>query len=254
MKALILAAGQGTRLKRLTQTRPKPMLPIGGKPLLQHTIEWLKAHRVVDIAINVHHHPQTITEYFGDGSTFGVSIVYSHEETLLGTAGAAKRLAAFLDENFVVIYGDVFTTLDLTHFIQFHNCESTQTNRATVMTLALYHVSNPTQCGIVGLDSEGHVTRFVEKPLPDQVFSELAFSGVMICQPEILDYIPVGSVFDFGHDLIPTLLTHNLPMRAEAIAINESVIDIGTLPGYLNALRYFYRSVRIPPKHATASG
>jgi len=111
MKALILAAGEGTRLRPLTLTRPKPMLPVNGEPLLAITIARLRNQGVGDIAINLHHHPETIMDYFGDGSRFGVRITYSHEPDLLGTAGAARKLADYLDETFIIVYGDVLTNL-----------------------------------------------------------------------------------------------------------------------------------------------
>lgn len=236
MKALILAAGQGTRLRQLTENRPKPMLPIRGRPLLEYTLAWLRRHGVVDIAINLHYRSEAIVGHFGDGSQWGVSITYSYEERLLGTAGAAKQLTPYLSEPFVVVYGDVFTNLDLTRLAAFHQHSADRAQTNASLTLALYRVSDPTQCGLVDVAPDGQILRFVEKPEADQVFTDLAFSGVMVCEPAILAHIPFGLSYDFGHDLAPRLLDAGMPLYAQSIAPTEYVIDIGTLQGYLAAL------------------
>jgi mannose-1-phosphate guanylyltransferase/phosphomannomutase len=240
MKALILAAGQGTRLKYLTFQRPKPMLPIGNIPLLQHTVEWLRDYGITEIAINLFHRGDTITNHFGNGDRFGVSLLYSFENELLGTAGAAKKLAHFLDEPFIVVYGDVYTNLDLKRMSRSHlrhmNEQMLDADAPTV-TMALYEVVNPEECGLVETDAIGRVTRFVEKPRRDQVFTNQAFSGVMVCSPKLLDYVPEGVAYDFGSQLLPDLLRSENLLYAEPIAKDEFVIDIGTLPGYLRALQ-----------------
>lgn len=234
MKALILAAGKGTRLRDLTQNRPKPMLPVQGKPLLERLVAWLRHYGVRQIAMNLHYCPTVITEYFGDGSRFGVSLTYSHELALLGTAGAAKRLQAFLDEPFVVVYGDVFTNLDLARLRQFHQNQKGALP-TTVATLALYRVPNPTECGLVEMDQGGRITRFVEKPPPDQVFTDLANAGMMICEPTILDLIPPETEVDFGRTIFPAALAAGYPLWGQAIYTNEYLIDIGTFAGYHRA-------------------
>jgi len=241
MKALILAAGQGTRLKCLTHRRPKPMLPLRGKPLLQHSLEWLARHDIREIALNLHYRPEAISGYFGDGSPFGVQLEYSYEVSLLGTAGAAKRLQYFLDEPFIVVYGDVFTNLDLGRLKLAHarHVSAAGRNREQALdclTMMLYAVPNPEECGLVETGAGGRVVRFVEKPPIDRVFTNQAFSGVMICEPGVLDYVPADTPFDFGHDLIPLLLGQGRPVYAESLSAGEFVIDIGTLGGYLRAL------------------
>ena len=242
MKALILAAGQGTRLKQLTARRAKPMLPIGGKPLLHHTVAWLRDHGVRHIAVNLHHCAAAIVAYFGDGGRFGVSLHYSHETTRAGTAGAAKQLERFLDETFVVVYGDVFTNLDLTRLAVDH----ARHPAADGMTMVRYAVANPEECGLVETDTQGRVTRFVEKPPSDQVFTNLAFSGVMVCEPGVLAAVPAATAFDFGHDLIPRLLAQGAPLYAKPLAAGEFVIDIGALGGYLRALQTAQQSAPAP--------
>jgi mannose-1-phosphate guanylyltransferase len=245
MKALILAAGKGTRLKHLTENCPKPMLPIGGIPLLEHHLRWLHRQGITELAINLHHAPELITSYFRNGRHLGVSITYSYEETLLGTAGAAKKLHDYLDQPFVVIYGDVFTDLDLARLIDFHH--SQQANRGALqgvaITLALYQVPNPTECGLVELDHAGRVNRFVEKPPADQVFTRLANAGIMICEPTILDAIPAETSYDFGLDLFPKLLASGASLFGQEIAASETVIDIGTPDGYRRAQRVWELSL-----------
>ena len=230
-KALILAAGEGTRLRPLTLDRPKPMLPIAGRPLLEHTIEWLRSHGIAEIAINLHHQPQTIVEHFGDGSRFGVQITYSHEDPILGTAGAAKRLQQFFDATFVVIYGDVLTDLNLAELIGFHR------HKWAAVTAALYRVENPSACGLVGIDDSWRITRFVEKPPPDEVFTDLANAGVLALEPWVLSCIPPDTFYDFGHHLLPDLLASGLPLYGYPISDTTYLIDIGTPEKYERAQR-----------------
>ncbi|MCX6044213.1 MAG: nucleotidyltransferase family protein [Chloroflexi bacterium] len=234
MKALILAAGKGTRISHLTQNCPKPMLPVGEKPLLAHLVHWLHSHHITEIAINLHYAPDAIINYFGDGSAYGVALTYSYEAQLLGTAGAAKQLEHFLNETFVVIYGDVYTNLNLTRLTNFHAARKTL-GQAPALTLALYQVPNPTECGLVELDATNRVTRFVEKPPADQVFTNLANAGIMVCEPEILKVVPRNTAFDFGHNVLPRLLAIDAPIFGQAIADHEFLIDIGTPAGYQRA-------------------
>ncbi|MFN8487885.1 MAG: nucleotidyltransferase family protein [Caldilineaceae bacterium] len=235
MKALILAAGKGTRIGHLTQNCPKPMLPVGEKPLLAYLVSWLRSYGIQEIALNLHHAPEVIINYFGDGRQFGVRLTYSHEPKLLGTAGAAKRLEHFLDEPFVVVYGDVFTNLNLARLSAFHASCKTQMGQPAVLTLALYHVPNPTECGLVELDQANQVLRFVEKPLAHQVFTDLANAGIMVCTPEMLKVIPPDTVSDFGRDVLPNLLANHAPVFGQTIADDEFLIDIGTPAGYQRA-------------------
>ena len=232
MKALILAAGKGERLGALTRDRPKPMIPIGGRPLLERHVAWLAAAGVDEIAINLHHQPEVIRNHLGDGHRFGVRITYSLEEQLLGTAGAAARLHSFLDRSFVLVYGDVFTNLSLNRLQAFHLQAAA---RGALMSLALYRVSNPSQCGLVACDDGGRITRFVEKPPPHEVFTDLAYAGMAIVEPSALDWIPVETVYDFGHDLIPALLARQQPIYGQEIAAHEVLIDIGTPQGLARA-------------------
>jgi mannose-1-phosphate guanylyltransferase len=235
LKALILAAGEGTRLRPLTLDRPKPMLPINGKPVLEYTVEWLREHGVREIAINLHHHPEAIVNHFSDGSTLGVHIVYSHEDTILGTAGAVRKLNGFLNSGpLVVVYGDVLTDLNLGALLAFHN-QALARDPLTGVTMSLYHVPNPTEVGLVGLDSKGRVTRFVEKPKPEKVFTDLANAGVLVIEPYVAKYIPPNTFYDFGHHLLPQLLESGVPMYGWVIPEKTYLLDIGTPDKYTQA-------------------
>ena len=158
MKAIILAAGEGTRLRPLTRDKPKPMLPLGGQPLIGRLVALLREHGVTDIAVNLHHRPEAIRAYLGDGSSFGVRVTYSYEDTLLGSAGAVKKLEPFFDESFFVLYGDVLTDIDLTALAARHG------DCGAALTMALHETDEPSRCGIAEVDGRGIVQRFREKP------------------------------------------------------------------------------------------
>ena len=229
MKALILAAGEGTRLRPLTVDTPKPMLPLGGQPLIGHLVALLREHKVRQIAVNLHHAPEATPDYLGDGSEFGVQLTYSYEERLLGSAGAAKKLATFLDETFFVLYGDVLTDLDLSDLAKWHR------RWGAALTMALHKTDEPSRCGIAQVDAEGMVRKFVEKPREDEIFSKWANAGVYAVEPSLLELIPEDSFFDFGEDLIPLLLERDLPVGAY---LSESYfMDIGSFDRYQQAER-----------------
>ncbi len=241
MKALILAAGEGTRLRPLTRERPKPMLPVGGAPLLEHLLRLLARHGIRDIAINLHYKPDVVTGHFGDGALWGVRLTYSYEEQMLGTAGAVRRLQPFLDEPFFVLYGDVLTDLDLTALAAFHKA------RGAALTAVLYRVPRPWDCGIVALDEEGRITRFVEKPPREQVFSNLANAGIYVMAPGLIASIPPETFFDFGHDLFPRLLASGAALFGYPIGENDYVLDIGSPEKYEQAQRDWAAGrVRLP--------
>ncbi len=236
-KALILAAGEGTRLRPLTLDRPKPMVPIAGRPLLEHTVRWLRRHGVCEIAINLHYRPEAITSHFGDGAAFDVRITYSYEERLLGTAGAARKLAHFLgDGPFLVVYGDVLTDLDLRRLLSFHHAQAAR-QPALAATVSLYHVPNPTEVGLVGADDCGRITRFVEKPQPAEVFTDLANTGILVVEPHVIERIPPQVYCDFGRDLFPQLLADGVPLYGWVIPPGTYLLDIGTPEKYAQAQR-----------------
>jgi NDP-sugar pyrophosphorylase family protein len=228
---MILAAGEGSRLRPLTLARPKPMLPVAGRPILEHIIAWLRHYGVCRIAINLHHCPDVTPAYFGDGSAFGVSLTYSKEEQILGTAGGAKRLKNFLTETFVLVYGDVLTDMDLGALLELHRSKGPGPR----VTMGLYHVPNPWECGIVRLDDQSRVTEFVEKPPKDAVFSDLANSGVLVLEPEILRYVPDETFYDFGKDVFPRLLADGVPLYGWVTPRDSYLLDIGSPAKYEQA-------------------
>ena len=201
MKAMILAAGRGRRLRPLTDTCPKPMIPIAGTPLLEHVIRLLARHGFDQLAINLNHLPDVIRDHFGDGCDFGVEITYSLEEELLGTAGAVRKMAAFFDESFLVYYGDNLCNTDLSNLWRAHQ------SRETIASIGLLWMDDPTHRGIVQLDAVGRIRRFLEKPRADQVFDDyLVNGGTYVLEPEIFEHIPAGRPSDFSGDIFPALL------------------------------------------------
>lgn len=228
MKAMILAAGEGSRLGPLTSTCPKPMLPVAGKPGLEWIVAWLRISGVTDMVINLHHRPEAVLSHFGDGSAFGVDIRFSCEERILGTAGGVKRVERFFEDTVTVVYGDVLTDFDLNALIDFHRANGPESH----VTLSLYQAVHPTQCGIVGLDETGRVNRFVEKPAADDIFSDLANAGVLIIDRPLLGYVPAETFYDFSNDLLPLLLERGLPIYGQRLSEGAYLIDIGTPETY----------------------
>jgi len=229
VKTFILAAGEGTRLHPLTADMPKPMVPINNIPLLEITIDQLRRQGLAELIINLHHRPEAITGHFGSGARFGVHITYSHEDELLGTAGAIKKVGALLDDTFIVVYGDVLTNLDYQHLLGFHK------QKGALVTLSLYRVDNPTQVGLVEMDQDNRVTAFKEKPAADQIFTNLANAGVLICEPGVLEAIPQATFFDFGHELLPLLLVQGHKLYGLPIQDNTYLVDVGSPEKYKRA-------------------
>jgi NDP-sugar pyrophosphorylase family protein len=227
MKAMILAAGEGTRLRPLTLTLPKPMVPIVGTPLLHWTLLWLAEQGVTEAAINLFHRPLTIPNHFGD-SYAGIRLHYFFEDTLRGTAGGLKAAdPIFRDAPFFVIYGDNLIQSDLRRLTRFHAAHG------GVATVGLFHHPNPTAAGIVAVEPDGRIMRFVEKPPADQVFSDLANAGVYILDPAVLDAIPTDAPSDFGRDIFPSLLASGLPLYGTLLG--GYLQDTGTPSAYRQA-------------------
>jgi mannose-1-phosphate guanylyltransferase len=200
MKAMILAAGQGTRLAPLTDSLPKCMIPIGGMPVLEHTLIWLRCHGVGEAIINLHRQPDVIPAYFGDGSRWGVRITYSQENELLGTAGGVKHAAWFFDAPFLVIYGDNLSTCDLSRLARKHR------EHGAMAMMALHWREDPSSSGIAELNADDRIVRFAEKPRPEEAFSNWANAGIYVLNPEILELIPAGKACDFGREIFPRML------------------------------------------------
>lgn len=224
MKAMILAAGVGSRLDPLTRQLPKPMVPIVNKPVIEHIVELLKEHGFNEIMMNLYHLGDSIREYFGDGSKCGVKIYYSQEEELMGTAGGVKRVASFFDDAFIVIGGDDLADFNLTELVNTHRSKN------ALATIALAKVDDPSQFGIVLLDEEGRISRFLEKPKETEAFSNTANTGVYLFQPEVLDLIPDNEFYDFGKQLFPKLLELNKPFYGSLTDSYWS--DVGNIESY----------------------
>ncbi|MDE2059308.1 MAG: mannose-1-phosphate guanyltransferase [candidate division NC10 bacterium] len=200
MKAVIMAGGFGTRLRPLTTSIPKPMIPMAVKPLMEHTVALLKDHGFDDLVTLLYFQPDTIERYFGDGSEFGVKMVYAIATEDYGTAGAVKNAEAFLDETFLVISGDILTDFDLSEAVKAHK------DRRALATIVLTRVENPLQYGVVITASNGRITHFLEKPTWGEVLSDTVNTGIYILEPEALELIPAGREFDFSRDLFPRLM------------------------------------------------
>ncbi len=225
MKALILAAGVGSRLRPLTDTCPKPMLPVAGEPLLAHTLRWLRRAGVEEAALNLHHLPAVVRGGLGNGERFGMRLRYAEEQELQGTAGAVHHFPGFFDEPFLVIYGDLLLDLDLDALIAFHR------QRAALMTLALKRTTTPHSQGMIEVDATGRVLSFVEKPA---VWNggDTANAGVYVCEPQVLAGVPAG-FSDWGHDIIPALLRAGAPVYG--VPLSGYLLDIGTPAAYAQA-------------------
>lgn len=229
IKAMILAAGEGTRLSPLTAQTPKVLLELGGKPLICHTLNWLKSHSISQVVINIHHLGERIKDFLGDGSSYGLKISYSEEQTLLGTAGGVKKMESFFDGTFVVIYGDILTDFDLSAMIRFHQ------KNMSVATLALWEVANTWEVGIVQMDSNGMLKKFIEKPSKGSGFGNLASGGIYVMEKEILSTIPGHSFCDFAYDVFPRLIDDGMPIYGYALGTQDYLIDIGTHEKYRQA-------------------
>jgi len=231
MKAVILAGGYGVRLRPLTYTKPKPMLTLAGKPVLHHIINFLAQSGFEEIIITSNYLREHIENYFGDGEDFGVRLRYPIELKPLGTAGCVKNIEDSLkDDAFVVIQGDNITDLDLRNAIEFHR------ENDGLATILLVPVEDPSEFGIAQLNGNSRITRFAEKPRREQVFSNLANTGLYIIDPQALKYIPSRKPFDFSKDLFPRLMKTR--ERLIGYKATGTWFDIGRLEDYLSANRW----------------
>ena len=227
MKAVIMAGGEGTRLRPLTSNCPKPMLPLANRPMMEHIVKLLKQHEIDEIVVTVAFLANQIRTYFGDGSEFGVKMVYATEDQPLGTAGSVRNAMAELTERFLVISGDVLTDIDLSHILSFHE------EKGALATIGLVAVDNPLEFGIVITREDGSIERFLEKPTWGQVFSDTINTGIFVLEPEIFDFIPEGRPVDFSEEVFPALLKAGRPLYGHVAAGYWE--DVGTLESYVSA-------------------
>jgi len=256
MKAMILAAGKGTRLQPLTNYLPKPMLTLLGRPVLESIIELLAEHNVRDIIINTSHLASEIEGYFRDGSGRGIDIAYSFEGHLegdvlhtraLGSAGGMRKIqdfSGFFDDTFIVLCGDALIDLDISAAVAEHR------QRGALATLVMRGVSRDDvhKYGVVATDSDGRVTAFQEKPAPQEAVSTTVNTGIYIFEPEIFEHIPAGCEYDIGGQLFPDLVSKDLPFYGTTLPFQW--LDIGTLSDYWHANRLLlnggYADYRLP--------
>lgn len=226
MKAFILAAGKGTRLRPFTDALPKPLMPVLNKPVMAHILNLCHKHGFDQLVANLHYRGEKISAFFSNGADYDVSLQYSWEEQLLGTAGGVRRQADFLaNDTFLVISGDVMTDIDLTALLKFHR------ESGAVATMAVKEVGDPSRFGIVVTETDGRVTRFQEKPARGTEQSRLANTGIYVLEPEVFNWIPPMAFFDFGNDLFPMLVAKGAPVYAMHTDAYWS--DGGTLGQYL---------------------
>jgi mannose-1-phosphate guanylyltransferase/phosphomannomutase len=227
MRAVVMAGGEGTRLRPLTVNRPKPMVPVANRPVMEHIIRLVKQHGIGEIVATLQYLPDVIQDYFGDGSEFGVSMAYSIETKPLGTAGSVKLASHLLDETFLVISGDALTDMDLADLIQFHK------KKGSVATLALTRVEKPLEFGVVITDGSGRITRFLEKPSWSEVFSDTINTGIYVLEPEVLALMEENGVYDWSKEIFPLLLETGRPIYG--YVSRDYWCDIGSLEQYLQA-------------------
>ena len=258
MKAMILAAGKGTRVRPITHTIPKPMIPILQKPVMEFLLELLREHGFTEIMVNVSHLAEEIENYFRDGQRFGVEIAYSFEGRIedgeligdaVGSAGGLKKIQSFqpfFDDTFVVLCGDALIDLDLTEAVRRHKAKGAM---ASLITKRVPR-DQVSSYGVVVTDADGRVRSFQEKPAVDEAASDMINTGIYIFEPEVLNYVPAGVPFDIGSDLFPRLVADGAPFYA--LPMEFEWVDIGKVPDYWQAIRSVLqgdvRQVQIPGK------
>ena len=247
MKALILAAGRGTRVRPITYTVPKPMIPILNKPVMEILIDLLARHGVREVMVNTSYLPTAIESYFRDGARFGVEMAYSFEGHLeageirdepVGSAGALKKIqeeSGFFDETFVVMCGDAIVNLDLTRLVAFHR------RKGALATIAVLRVPRHrvSSYGVAVTDDEGRILGFQEKPAVEEARSTTVNTGIYVFEPEILDLIPSGQPWDIGDQLFATLLDRKVPFYGADIPFQW--LDIGNIPDYYRVMQMALR-------------
>ncbi|MDR2657159.1 MAG: hypothetical protein LBB86_04960, partial [Oscillospiraceae bacterium] len=227
LQAIIMAGGEGTRLRPLTCDLPKPMMPVLGEPVMRYALQLLKRNGLTEVGATLLYLPQRIERAFGDGKQDGVNLRYFLEKMPLGTAGSVKMAKDMIKETLVVLSGDGLTDCDLHAALQFHK------NRGAMATLVLKRVTQPLQYGCVVTDTDGRVRRFIEKPGWDEVCSDSVNTGIYILEPEALEFIPDGKSFDFGKELFPKLVEENLPLYG--FIMNGYWCDIGDQNAYVQS-------------------
>ena len=228
MKAVVMAGGEGSRLRPVTANRPKPLVPICNQPIMEHILTLLKRHGITEVVATLHYLADEIQGYFGDGSDFDVQMHYSIEDTPLGTAGSVKKAEHLLnDGTFVIVSGDALTDCDLTKAVEYHR------KKKSLATLILFRVPNPLEFGVVITGDDGRIIRFLEKPGWSEVFSDTVNTGMYILEPEIFELMESGKNYDWSGDIFPQLLREGKPIFG--YIMEEYWTDVGSLTQYREA-------------------
>ena len=228
MKAVVMAGGEGSRLRPLTIGRPKPMVPIVNKAVIGHIFDLLKYHGITEVIVTLRYMASAIQDFFDDGSAIGMKITYSVEEQPLGTAGSVKNAARFLgDETFIVISGDSLTDIDLQELVRVHR------ERGAMASITLTRVPNPLEFGVIMTDEGGRVTQFLEKPSWGEVISDTVNTGIYVLEPQVLDLIPKETQYDFAGELFPRMLADGLPLFGHVP--DGYWCDVGNINEYMKA-------------------
>jgi mannose-1-phosphate guanylyltransferase / phosphomannomutase len=228
MRAVLMAGGEGTRLRPLTYDLPKPMVPILNRPIAEHILNLLKRHCITEVIATLFYLPDVMRDYFRDGSDFGIQLTYAvEEEHPLGTAGCVKNIAALLPSTFLVVSGDSLTDFDLSAAVTFHRQKNSKA------TIVLTRIANPMEFGVVITDASGRILKFLEKPSSSEIFSDTINTGIYILEPEILEGLTEGEPADFSSDLFPMLLAQGIPMYG--YIASGYWCDIGSLDAYRSA-------------------
>ena len=244
MKAVILAGGEGTRLRPLTLTRPKPLMPVAGKPCIEYVIRALGKAGLKELFVTAGYKAKMLKDVLDGSSNYGADIDFSFEAVPLGTAGAVKKVEKELEGTFVVASGDVLADVDFKKLIDFH-----KKNKA-MATMALTKVDEPCQFGIVGLDKQNRIVRFKEKPKPEEVFSNLINAGIYVLEPEVLDLVPKDTMFDFSKNTFPQVLEKH-PGKLFGKPISGLWLDIGRPSDLIEAN---FRVIKKDGKKRTING
>ena len=230
LKAMVLAAGKGTRLFPLTGEVPKPMAPVVGTPMIQHIFDLLAGHGFKEVYVNVHYLADVLLKAYGEETYVnGMTVRLNREEKLMGTAGGVKGLQSNFDATFIVIMGDALTDIDIQEVVAFHR------EKGALATIALKRVSDTSEYGVVELNPQGEILGFQEKPDPEEAISNLANTGIYVFEPRVLDYIPENTFFDFAKDVFPKLLEAGKKFAGYESKKDFYWSDIGTLQAYREA-------------------
>lgn len=228
MKAMVLAAGVGSRLDPLTAYVPKPLVPVANIPVMEHILNLLKSHGFGDVIANLHYLPDHIEEYFGDGSRLGVKLQFRREEKLSGDAGGVRFCRDFLDSGtFIVLMGDLLTDADLTHILKCHK------EKKALASIGLKKIKDVSHFGVAVINDEGFIVGFQEKPKKEEALSDLASTGIYVLEPEVFEHMPKTGDFGFGRQLFPQLVQAGLPVLG--VEIDSYWNDVGTLEQYWNS-------------------